>query len=460
MPGPMPPPPPPPPFQVVWSRMSWSFKGFIATFSCLFGIYTYLTFIHGVLGIRIPGHTLIVSFGPYLLYLAMVGLGGYEYWRLRNRSPILSHPTLKMAIGIYIVICLLMALQAPINLSKSKSIYGFLDASLSWFLPVVLVFGLQREQWLIIRKMVCWQSAIGCVALLFAKSRISSEIAMSDQLTSRVDLVEAGGGILFYGMQLIYAGHFLLLSFRFLPFIWRFVAIATIGLTLWVALVGQFRSGVATIAMAVFIGLIFIPMRVKTNDSSGGMKWMVSMLALAFVGFGAYALISSRGPLASSESVLSRSMEGMIRRNTSSSSGWIPYGVEDRVQESTEALRESNIVQLVVGKGLGATWSGGTIFSEQRNMLHVSIGHFILHGGIILLLFAILGPLRWSIRVFRRSRSEIALVSAGLLLLHMAGSLIANIFLPSLGYILFLLCLGGSLSDVGRRPQWVGRPRP
>jgi predicted aconitase with swiveling domain len=422
------------------------FRHFILCFNGLFAINVYSTLIYGVLGLRLPGHSLIMSWGPNMLYAAMVALGCLELWSARSYSAIYRHRKIAWAVGAYIIMCLLMALQIPNNLIESGSPTVVLTGSLTWLLPVVAVFGLREENWNTIRGTVCWQSAIGCFCLLCAMPTIMEEVGQSNPLHQRLSLSDMGGGIVLQGVGLTYGGTYLLLSFCFLPVVWRVTALTTSGLFLWIGIICQFRSVVATVSAATFLGLVYIPLRARsTKLAVPTFQVAVSVLAVVLVVTAIELSSSLRDKFNAPYALVSDYAEAIARRGVVVSDVGLQSSISDRIQESVEAVKELNILQVIVGKGFGATWSGGTMYDERRDMLHLGIGHCVLHGGILLALFALLGPALTAAWVFLRSRSEVSVVCAALLCLAIAGAFISNMFAPSLNYLLLSLCLGGTL---------------
>jgi hypothetical protein len=429
------------------------FNKFILCLNILFAINVYLTLIYGVLGLRVPGHSLIVYYGPSVLFAVMIGLGAQELWHARYYSEIVKRRDVAFAINAYFSICLLMVLQIPLNLAaygESKSLLDrslpLLNGVLTWLLPVVAVFGLKVENWNTIRRTVCWQSAIGCSCLLFAIPATMLDIRQSNPLEQRLNLQELTGGVLFNGNPLLYAGTFLLMSFRSLSLFWRLIAVMTAGLTMWIAMVGQFRSGVTVVLMAAALGLLYVPLRVRATSVENMRSKVVAPLlfvlcVLFTIGFS--SLLSNK--LSAPYAAVSEYVEAITKRGVSISDEGFVDSIDIRIQESLEALSEQNLVQLIVGKGFGATWSGGTLYEERRGMLHLGIGHLLLHGGILLALFTLLGPALMSIRVFLKSHSQTPLACAGVLCVGLSGTFISNIFDPNVYYLMYSLCLGGIL---------------
>jgi hypothetical protein len=427
-------------------------NAFILCLNILFGIGAYWTLVYGVLRIRVPGHSIITSLGPPMLYATIIGLGVQELGNIRRTSEIMKRRDVTLAIVAYFSICLIMAVQIPANLAASGSLLVVINGLLTWLLPIVAVFGVREQNWITIRRTLRWQSAIACVCLLATVPMIMAEVRQLNPLVERPSLVELGGGVLYYGSQLPYAGTFLL-SFRSLSLMWRVTAVATVGLSLWVSMIGQFRSGVLFAAAAACLGLLYIPLRVRVMRPTRVMlkaaaAWML-VLAVLF-GIGSSSAVSNR--LSTPITMVSDYVEAMVARNSwNASESRLPYGLDFRLQESQAALSELTAAQLVVGKGIGATWSGGTMYEDRRDMLHLGVGHLVLHGGVLLALFVVLCPASVAIYVFLASRSELPLVCAGTLCLAIVGTFVSNIFAPNLSYVLLSLCVGGSLFHFQKR---------
>jgi hypothetical protein len=338
-----------------------------------------------------------------------------------------------------------MAIQMPLNLVTATRL-GMFSSLLTWLLPFIAVFGLREENWNVICKTVCWQNSIGGLCLLYVMPAIMVEVRQTNPMQERLNLAEAGGGILLSGSQLAYAGTFLLLSFRWLSTVWRLALMFTTGLTIWIALIGQFRSGIASVLIAVFLGLIYIPVRVGIGKLNRRKRVSLATVVLIWVGLFAFSASSTIRNVVTTPFVVGRDyMSAIMLRGVSISDEGFKNSVDDRIEESRVALGEQNLIQLVVGKGFGATWSGGYIYEERRDMLHLGIGHLMLCGGIMLTLFVIMVPALLALRVFIVSHSRNVLICGGVVCVSIAASFISNIFAPGPSYIMLVLCVGGSM---------------
>ena len=429
----------------------WRFNKFILCFNSLFVAKVSHLVIYCILGQRTQGYDIIVGYTELLLYAVMIGLGFLELWHARYNCEILKRKNVAFAIGTYSTICLIMAVQSPISLTTNTR-FGFVNSVFTWLLPVVAVFGVRVGNWDTIRKTVCWQSAIGCISLLCAVPLVRDDIAQINIATQRLNIAEASGGALLAGAQVLYGGTFLLLSFRSLPMVWRVTALTSAGLIMWIGLLGKFRSVVFVVLATVVLALFYIPLRIGATSLG---KWrskstapvVVGLVVLFAICF-AFSLTDKLNPV---YEVVTQYVEAVVGRGVTISDEGFQSGVDIRVEESVEAIGELNLLQLFIGKGFGATWSGGSHYDEQRDMLHLGMAHLVLNGGILLALFFLLGPALMATRVFLVSRAQIPLVCAGVVCLTLLGTFISNIFFPSLSYLMVSLCMGGSLLHLERK---------
>jgi hypothetical protein len=434
------------------------FKWFMYCLNALFAIKLYVALGFDLLDIRVPGHSVIVAYVPTLLYgaIALLGLGELiESWQ---RSGILRRPVVRLVIMAYGVVFTIMFVRIPWN-ADALGFIAVIRSCVLWLLPAIAVFGLKERNWHVMRRVACWQSAIAVVILSLVVWRIAPDILANNPLAGRLQLAEAGGGIADDASELAYASVFLLVSFRSLSTFWRFVALAVGGLAASIALIGQFRSGVLIIGLAAAAGFVYVPLRARVAGAAKGLfdwtrgprKVLVTMaFVICTVGalVGAASLVADMTPFYRVASEYVNATQRRAEFAFSDSDG--QSGLNLRIDESRQALSELSSVQLVFGKGIGATWSGGTIYHERREMVHLGVGQLTFFGGIALALLG-LSAIGMALYVFLRSRLETAVICASVVCLALVQSFAANIFDANLNYLMILLCLGGTLLHLLQR---------
>jgi hypothetical protein len=344
-----------------------------------------------------------------------------------------------------------MALQIPINMAAGASLMTVIRSATTWLLPVVAVFGIREENWRTIRKVVCWQSAIGCVLMLFVLSGVNAEVLLSNPDVERLSLLDVGGGALGLIGDFRYSTVFMLLSFWSFRWRWRLVALTLGGISFWISLIGQFRSASAMVLLALIIGLLYVPFRTlkRKGKRPVGLASVVIMVGVLLVGF-----VVAQTQFNDGASVVRELVDAVMKRGVRTSDEGLQSSWEIRVEESREALSESSPLQWIVGKGFGATWSGGSLYDTQRGMCHFGVGHLMLYGGVFLLIIVYAGPILKGWRVILTSRQELVLICAGVVCMRSLSTFVANIFEADISYMLLMLCVGGLFL---RRDEFMAR---
>jgi hypothetical protein len=421
---------------------------FLLCLNGVFFIHLYDVVIFYLFSIRVVGHDIITSFLPVLLYAIMVWFGIKEYYCIRSHYRILNTPFVLSWISIYKITLYFMLLQLPYNiLIKDSGILSSISDTVVWFLPVIAIFSFEKENMLKMKRLFIWQAAISCVVIIISFPLIMQDLHIVSMRATRIDLQDLGGGILGPIRSLLFGGVFLLLLFNTLKLWERIISIIIVIFSLYISVLGQFRSGVISFALTISLAWIIIPLRL------GALRHiLVSVLFLIFV----TVLIQGSGTdeLADMtqryESIKfgGKAFEKLQARFFSrgyneGTEGSIMY----RIEESRQALSESNPIQLLVGQGIGSTWTGGTLYGAKREMLHLGIGHLLFRGGIPLLVLFLIFPFGVGLVAFIRSRNPLILACAGVILLRIISLFISNQFDLNLSYVLTFLCAGRCLRE-------------
>lgn len=425
------------------------FRIFVITMHTAFALLVYKVLIFHVLGIRLPGHTLVEGHIPVLIYGAMAWLGLRELFHAKKYSEILAKSKPRFFIRVYTVVFFIMSMQMFYNyLIAGSPLLSCVRDFLVWLLPSIAAFGIKEKNWKILSRALLQQTAIACFISIFAIPLARQDIELVSSFMDRTQLLKAGGGILGEMEGLFYASFFLLLTFS-LKTIWsRLFALWSVAVTAGITMIGQFRGDVISIAMAAALAWGYIPLRLANLRT--GKK----ILHLAFV-LGpllTFLLTSSTfmNLLADSNYYMIRSINESLtsiqKRFTGEALGQNPQDdLLMRFEESQEALSEGNIFQIALGQGIGSVWSGGSLFGELRGMVHLGFGMLMFRGGIPLLILFMIFPFGIGLYVFARNREPLMLACASLIFLRVMALFVANQFDLTLSYILTLLCAGGCL---------------
>lgn len=438
------------------------FIAFVFTLYAAFAILVYNVLIFSALGVRLPGHSLIISDLPFLIYGAMAWLGFRELIYAKKDHKILAKRGSRLFINIYFVVLFIMSIQMLYNyLIGGSSFTLCLRDLLVWLLPSIAVFGIREKNWKILLRALFLQTLIACLISIIVIPSAQRDLSSITSYTNRDQTLSDIVGIFGPTGDLLYASYFLLLTFSFQNIRLRMISLFSVALITWVGVIGQFRHVLILTATAAALAWFYIPLRstiLRTKKRILGLMFVLGLLLIFLLTSSTLmnSLTNSNNYIVSS---FNESLAGINNRFTGESPGnKLQYDEQMRMQESKEALSEGNIFQIVFGQGFGSTWSGGSLFPEQRNMVHLGFGMLLFRGGIPLFILFMIFPIGIGLYVLIRSHKPLTLACAGLVLLLLISMFVSNIFDLNLAYILALLCAGGCLMHFRDREPYHNHP--
>lgn len=240
----------------------------------------------------------------------------------------------------------------------------------------------------------------------------------------------------------LYAVPFLIFSFPRQPKLGKIAAMIGYFAISLLFLFWQSRLGTILIIVQVFVLMpivwrsihlrLFLPSRVMRPVILGGFI-LILLVSLANLSG------DWRDRLSHGVSLLSDRwmMEGSIIRTTE---------YDARIDEAGIVIQQLSWDEWLVGRGIAATWQDPRIFGgEIRTMVHIGYLHYILIGGILLLII-MLFPFVWGLRALFKS-SHIWTMAAGALWIEYSIMLIGYGFpSASMTWLLLGLALGKCVS--------------
>ena len=115
-------------------------------------------------------------------------------------------------------------------------------------------------------------------------------------------------------------------------------------------------------------------------------------------------------------------------------------------------VRQLSFLDMALGRGITGSWSDQHwMFEETRYMVHLGFLHFILKGGIPLLLLFLYFPMLTGWRALLKSRNILTMAAAGVCVQYIFKCFNAGAMDAELSFVLLMLCAGRCASALSSK---------
>lgn len=339
---------------------------------------------------------------------------------------------------------------------KHPNLNLLMSDSSFWFLAIMVIHGHRVGDWYWLNRMLVLHAIIGCVFTAFSLRSIQPTIGMMPDRSEILTDYSSLGAL----SILEYSVPFLAFTYSRQSRLGRITVV--IGLTLWLAayVIGQFRHGVIVVGLTILLSLYN---HYRTGNLRGILPVVRPTLIVVLI-----CLAITHSAVVWKDGLLTKSYQALVIRFTTDDPAQANYGLQARIHEGTYALSELSPLEWWTGRGITGTWSGrggwDCSYKEQRDMLHFGPMHFILKGGIPLLVLLLIFPFAAGIKQLCSSRDPLMLASASVVFLWLVECLYANYSCPSPNAVLRFICAGQCVRvalpyPLALLPRWHHRDR-
>lgn len=254
------------------------------------------------------------------------------------------------------------------------------------------------------------------------------------------------GSNLFLGKQLLYGFPFLLLTWKKQHLLGKIAAMMGISAYTLIAVIGQYRGMFISIAFYIFVSYVICVLwhgRIRHK-----LLQIVYICALIIMIIGIGLLLSSDSlgllPENISTTITSSFTEMLHRSDKTITTGVMSWQKEGRWVELTkEVLPQITPTEWMIGRGVAFDYEYLTTnINSHRTMVHITFGHLVMQGGLLLLLTILLGPILAGLKSYKRKRDMVTLATATILIHFLLMFMVCANPKNNLTFVLICLCTG------------------
>ena len=336
-----------------------------------------------------------------LAYLCIMIGAGLEF----RRAHLSLQPAFKTWAAIFIGSLGFMAARSLIVGETLLSIFWNLVVYLSLVLMALL--GQSGTFWKTLNRVFILHTLVGSIYVL-QKLVVGDIVQRADLMKMEgFNIIASGGSVI---PAALYAVPFLVFTFSIQPKLGKLTAVIGYVATVLIIIFWQGRLG-SILLVVQFLILMYLLWRgvrlhlfvlhrvVRPIIVTASI--MIILISLANLGEG----LGFRSRYGISLLVDRWNMGGSVFRTTE----------EDfRLYEGGVLIQQLSWDEWIVGRGIAATWQDPRVFNgEVRNMVHIGYLHYVLVGGLMLLIL-MLFPFAWGLRALLNSRDVIKMAAGAI----------------------------------------------